>query len=275
MVTAELLQNPFPGMNPYLERAGLWPEVHTSIIVGLRDFLAPNLRPDYAVRIQERVYLAAEPEPGAGDEPRRFRIPDAMVLTDAATATAAAAREVAVAEPKPAAAAVAVALPSTELIRQRYLQVMQADNLEIVAVIEVLSPSNKSGADRSDYLAKRAEVKSSTAHLVEIDLLRAGPPMPVIGDTPRGCYRIIVANGRLRPQADLYAFGIREAIPEFVLPLAQGSPGIGVDLNPVLRHIYSHGSYNMLVDYKQEPEPPLSDDDRAWLDDVLRRQGLR
>ena len=269
-MTTTLPQNPFPGMNPYLEHAGLWPEVHTSIIVGLRDFLAPNLRPDYAVRIQERVYLSAEP--GAG-EPPRFRIPDAMVLTSAAPATAA--RDVAVAEPKPAAAAVAVALPSTELIRQRYLQVLRADNLEIVAVIEVLSPSNKSGADRNDYLAKRAEVRSSTAHLVEIDLLRAGPPMPVIGDTPRGCYRIIVANGRLRPQADLYAFGIREPIPEFVLPLAPGSPGIGVDLNPVLRHIYAHGSYNMLVDYGQEPEPPLSDDDRIWLDGLLQAQGLR
>ena len=268
-MTTALPQNPFPGMNPYLERAGIWPEVHNKVIVGLSDLLTPRLQPDYVVRTAQRVYVDGEPRT---DGRASQRIPDAMILADG---TVVRRQEIAAAEPKPAAAAVAVVLPSTELIRQRYLQVLRADNLEIVAVIEVLSPSNKSGADRSDYLAKRAEVKSSTAHLVEIDLLRAGPPMPVIGDTPRGCYRIIVANGRLRPQADLYAFGIREAIPEFVLPLAQGSPGIGVDLNPVLRHIYSHGSYNMLVDYKQEPEPPLSDDDRTWLDDLLRRQGLR
>ena len=145
----------------------------------------------------------------------------------------------------------------------------------MVAVIEVLSPSNKSGHDREDYLAKRAEVKSSTAHLVEIDLLRAGPPMPVIGDAPRSCYRIIVANSRLRPHADLYAFGLREPIPEFTLPLAKGASGVSVDLNDVLSHVYSYGSYNMLIDYQQDPEPPLSDTDRAWLDQLLREKGSR
>ena len=162
-----------------------------------------------------------------------------------------------------ASAAVAVALPAAELARQRYLRVLRADNMEVVAVIEVLSPANKSGADRRDYLGKRAEVRASTAHLVEIDLLRAGAPMPVVGDAPPGCYRIIVANGRLRPQADLYAFGLREAIPEFVLPLGKGDAGVGVNLNEVLRHVYSHGSYNMFIDYGRDPEPPLSDGDRV------------
>ena len=202
----------------------------------------------------------------------QVRVPDAVVLTAAGAWSR---RGIAAAEPRPGSAAVAVALPAAELLRQRYLRVLRADNMEVVAVIEVLSPANKSGADRRDYLGKRAEVRASTAHLVEIDLLRAGAPMPVVGDAPQGCYRIIVANGRLRPQADLYAFGLREAIPEFVLPLGKGDAGVGVDLNEVLGHVYSHGSYNMFIEYGRDPEPPLLDADRVWMDRLLRERGLR
>ena len=270
MSAVALPANPFPGMNPYLESTGLWPDAHTSIIIGLRDFLAPRLRPDYGVRVEQRVVVAREPY--AGNGLAQVRVPDAVVLT---AAGAGARRETTAAEPQPGAAAVAVALPAAELVRQRYLRVLRADNMEVVAVIEVLSPANKSGADRQDYLGKRAEVRASTAHLVEIDLLRAGAPMPVVGDAPQGCYRIIVANGRLRPQADLYAFGLREAIPEFVLPLGKGDAGVIVNLNAVLGHVYSHGSYNMFIDYGRDPEPPLSDGDRAWVDKLLREQGLR
>ena len=49
----------------------------------------------------------------------------------------------------------------------------------MVTVIELLSPSNKrAGDDREQYLAKRRELLRSPAHLVEIDLLRDGPPCP-------------------------------------------------------------------------------------------------
>ena len=283
--TNAAMVNPFPGMNPYLERSNWWPDVHTSIIVSMRDLLASRLTSDYAVRVEQRVYVAQEPDGGngasasLGPTASRFRVPDAMVLSypagPAASATATAERGIAVAEPAVGVAAVSVALPAADLERQRYLQVLRVDTMEVVAVIELLSPSNKSGGGRREYLGKRATVKNSTAHLVEIDLLRAGPPMPVIGDVPHGCYRIVVANGRLRPHADLYAFGISEAIPEFVLPLAEGAAGISVDLNAAVQHAYAQGSYNMQIDYGQDPEPPLSDDDRVWLDALLRERGLR
>ena len=279
--------NPFPGMNPYLEKASTWPEVHNRIIVALADALTPRVGPDYAVQVQQRVYVAQEPDSGNGASANsgplasRFRIPDAMVLTHpagpaSAAATATVERTVAVAEPAASVASVAVALPEVELERQRYLQVLRVDNMEVVAVIELLSPSNKWGEGRREYLNKRAAVLSSLAHLVEIDLLRAGPRMPVIGAVPDTHYRILVASAhRTEPVADLYAFGINAAIPEFVLPLAKGSPGISVDLNSAVRHVYAHGSYSMLIDYGQDPEPPLSDDDRVWLDALLREQGLR
>ena len=166
-------------------------------------------------------------------------------------------------------------MPSVELEKEHYLEVLRVGTREVVAVIELLSPANKWGDGRQEYLAKRAAVKISTAHLVEIDLLRSGAPMPVIGDAPAGMYRILVRDARRSPMADLYVFGIRDAIPDFALPLSSGAEGVGVDLNRVVHGVYTVGAYYLDIDYGQDPEPPLSDADRAWVDGLLREQGLR
>ena len=280
-MTGALPANPFPGMNPYLEAPGLWPNVHTSVIVGLRNFLAPRLRPEYSVGIEERVQISAEPGGnGSGGGDGGIRIPDAVVL---AGVTASGAPSAAVGgagrfpAPERSKDAVAVRLPATELFKQRYLEVRRADNRQVVAVIELLSPGNKDGYGRREYLAKRAAVLSSPAHLVEIDLLRGGQRMPVVGEVPDACYRILVANARRAdPVADLYPFGIRQAVPDFVLPLAQADEGIAVNLNGVVSQVYADGSYDLDVDYGQDPpEPALSEDDRRWVDGLLRGQGLR
>ena len=49
------MPTPFPGMDPYLERADIWPNVHSSLIVAIRDYLVPILRPKYYVAVEERV----------------------------------------------------------------------------------------------------------------------------------------------------------------------------------------------------------------------------
>jgi hypothetical protein len=44
----------------------------------------------------------------------------------------------------------------------------------MVTVMEILSPSNKVGIGRQEYLRKQQQLLSSGSYLVEIDLLRAG-----------------------------------------------------------------------------------------------------
>ena len=271
--------NPFPGMNPYLEQRGLWPDVHNNIIQQLRTLLARQLRPEYRVSTEERVYVMMDPN-GNGSGPtigNGLRIPDVAVLAVGAGTDADAAGGVLRTMPERSKDAIAVQLPSTDLFKERYLEVRRVANREVVAIIELLSPTNKSRDGRREYLAKRAATLYSPAHLVEIDLLRAGSRMPVIGDVPDTDYRILVANARrTEPVADLYAFGIRQSIPDFVLPLAQDAEGVAVNLNAVVGQVYTDGSYDLDIDYGQDPpEPPLSDDDRAWLDALLREQGLR
>ena len=292
---AALPTNPFPGMNPYLEERGLWPDVHTTLIVGLRNQLARQLRPEYRVSTEERVYVLTDDPDGNGDGNgtgggarigNGLRVPDVAVLAGVGASADAGA---AVADaggggnglrfPAPARSpdALAVQLPFTDLFKERYIEVRRVNNREVIAVIELLSPTNKTSKGWDEYLAKRASILSSPTHLVEIDLLRAGRRMPVIGAVPDAHYRILVANARRTDSgADLYAFGIRDAVPDFVLPLAQADEGIAINLNPVINDAYANGGYDLDIDYAQDPqEPPLSDDDRLWLDALLREQGLR
>ena len=51
------MPSPFPGMDPYLEEAARWPDVHQSLITYIRDALQPEVRPRYYARIGERVYI--------------------------------------------------------------------------------------------------------------------------------------------------------------------------------------------------------------------------
>ena len=266
-MTTQLPQNPFPGMNPYLERSELWHGVHTRVIVELGNTLARQLRPEYMVRVEERMYVSAETD----DEVRlQTRLPDVMILDDGAGA----ATSVAVA-PR-SEDAISVRIPYQDEQRQRYLEVIRVSNREVVAVIELLSPSNKTNPGRQAYKAKRNQVFHSTSHLVEIDLLRVGEPMPVIGNVPPSHYRILVTNAHNTDAiADLYPCSIQTPIPVFVMPLAEGSEGIAIDLKPIIDEVYVLGSYDRDIDYDQDPTPPLPDADRAWIDQLLRSQGLR
>ena len=267
-MTTQLPQNPFPGMNPYLEDPGLWPDVHHSVIVGLRNYLAHRLRPDYRVTIQERVYVTADPNPSDGSA---LRMPDVAVLSASGTPRRdRAAQGLALADP------VVVHLPEMETEKEIYLEVVRVGSREVITAIELLSPTNKSGSGRRVYQAKRAQVLYSMTHLVEIDLLRAGRPMPLLTPTPASHYRILVADARRTEHvANLYSFGIRQSIPNFVMPLAKGDEGIAVNLNEVVSAVYADGGFDLDIDYQTDPEPPLSDADCAWLDQLLRQQGLR
>src|ERR1043166_6088083 len=52
------MPTPFPGMDPYLERARVWEEVHTRLIVAIADALGPQVRPKYRVGVEQRTSLA-------------------------------------------------------------------------------------------------------------------------------------------------------------------------------------------------------------------------
>jgi hypothetical protein len=256
------MPSPFPGMEPYLEQAIFWSSFHTRFMVAIADAITPNLRPKYYVEVETRTYIDET------DEELLVEIPDALVLASNQNATSTIRTQNAVHD-RPTK----VRLPIPEEVRERYLEVREVRTGEVITVIEVLSPKNKrSGTGRTAYEKKRQSVLRSQTHLVEIDLLRGGSPMPM-SQMEKTDYRILVSQASSRPVADLYGFTLREPIPSFLLPLKLEDEGFVVNLQEIFSGVYDRGSYDMRIDYRQPvPRPKLSAGDQQWVDELLMSQ---
>ena len=261
------MPTPFPGMDPYLEQSDLWPDVHNRLIVSIADNLAVRLRPRYYVSVEERTYR---------QEPDRLTFagrPDAAIIRPAPTSFN---EPVLVYDVHPAP--VRVKLPLLDEITETYLEVRAAADDRVITVLEILSPSNKRpGKGRELYLSKRLDVLASRTHLVEIDLLRGGEPMPMMGKAEEidKDYRILVSRSSRRPTADLYPFSLREPIPPFEIPLQKDADEPLLDLNRLLHELYDRAGYDLRIDYRSEPVPPLRGDDADWVEALMKETGLR
>lgn len=263
------MPSPFPGMDPYLEDPRWWSGVHALFIAQLHAALALRLRPRYKVRIEERVYISDEDDPGRstlipdlrvqerpGAKGGRRKVPNgALLIDEPLTATTMAMEEV----------------------RETYLRVSRIGEDRLVTWIELLSPTNKvvGSKGRKEYLEKRGEVLLSSAHLVEIDLLRVGKRFAYPSAYPRCDYLIHVSKAAKRPQGSLWRFSLEDRIPVFGLPLADDDADEPIDVRPTLDAVYDLGSYEDDLDYEAEPTPPLTKAQAAWADKLLRAKGLR
>src|SRR5205823_6551072 len=139
----------------------------------LQRILAPLVRPNYLVLIEEHVYLVAS----GTDEAGRTR-PDAVIAErrpGAGAAVLGSSGGAALLD-----APVMLRLPQVATERQVYLEIRRRDTGRVVCVVELLSPINKArGSAGQEYLAKRAAVLQSPAHLVELDFLRGGERLPM------------------------------------------------------------------------------------------------
>jgi len=161
-------------------------------------------------------------------------------------------------------------------IREGYLEVRDIVTGAVITTVEILSPTNKRpGKGKNAYESKRNAVLETATHLVEIDLLREGEPMTMLSNFPSSDYRILVSRAEQRPKAQLYAFNLEQVIPTLSIPLKPGEVEILVDLQSLLQQIYNQARYELVIDYRQEPIPPLEKTDRIWMDTLLRDKGLR
>ncbi|HZZ72736.1 MAG TPA: DUF4058 family protein, partial [Pirellulales bacterium] len=156
----------FPGMDPYLEDPSLWPGVHSRLVVYIADALQSQIRPRYFAAVEERVFV---------EGPDREIIPDVSLRREwRPVGESAGVAVLALDDPE------VISAPETSIeVHESYINIIDRHSGEkVVTVIEVLSPGNKSaGPGRISYELKQKEVRESDAHLVEIDLLRAGEHM--------------------------------------------------------------------------------------------------
>ncbi len=260
------MPSPFPGMDPYLEGRNTWPGLHHRLITAIGDALVPQVAPAYYVEVEERIYTVEE------ERGKFVGRPDVAIITAPATAEQKGESGVATGC---ASIAETVNLPLFEKVPEGYLEVRDTQTHEVITVIEVLSPTNKVvGEGRREYEAKRREVLYTLTNLIEIDLLRAGEPMEM-KPTPKRDYRIVVRAGWERHRAQLYAFSVRQPIPDFPVPLRRDEKAVVLALGKLLSEIYDRARYDLRLNYHQPPEPPLAPEDAIWASELLRAKGLR
>jgi hypothetical protein len=162
-------------------------------------------------------------------------------------------------------------LLAVDIERLAFLEIRDRRNRQLVTLIELLSPANKRpGGDRDQYLAKRQEILGSTAHLVEIDLLRGGQRPPV-EELPDCDYCVLVSRGEQRPRVGLWPLQLRDRLPVIPIPLRDPDPDVELDIQAVLHDIYDKARYATYV-YDGSPTPPLSQEDEAWARQFLPLQ---
>ena len=257
------MPSPFPGMNPYLEQPDVWVTFHAQSIAAMAERLSSQVRPAYLVHIDSHLWIRELPEDDFVAKPsRRWLLGRADVFLSETDRTGQG--EVAGAGENVSllTAPARIALYHVDIERQRFLEIRDRRNRALVAVIELLSPSNKTpGPDREQYVAKRSEILAGPAHFVEIDLLRCGPPMPDDG-RPESAYGVMVSRAEERPSAGFWPIGLREPLPVIPVPLRTSTEAT-LNLQEILHHVYDHGTYAEEI-YDQEPDPPLDPADREW-----------
>lgn len=244
-------------MDPYLEHPVLWPDVHNSLITAIRDVLTPFVVPRYYIGLERRTYLLKP------DDIVLVGRPDIAVIAHRPATKPAAL-------PLAEAGVLEVEVPMTDEVGENFLEVREVHTGKLVTILELLSPVNKLNDEgRQQYLQKRSQILLSQTNLVEIDLLRAGNPMPVVGQPVVSDYRILVSRAWQRPRAQLYPFNLQQPIPLFPLPLLRQDDPPEVNLGAILHALYERARFDLRLDYTQPPVPPLVDEDAVWAKALL------
>lgn len=254
------MPSPFPGMDPYLEDPALWPSVHHLLISEMMAELNRQLRPKYFANIEERVYLSDEDDPG-----RDYVIPDVHIVRHHASSSKGNAS-------LPGSAAVIEPIDVTTLIEDEIheprIEIVDRQNRSVVTVIEILSPTSKlSGSyGRESYQSKRHEVMSSSSHLIEIDLLRAGIRIYIRERIAPYDYIVHVsrADGSIPRGTKAWAIPFGLPLPTIPVPLKGEDPDGRIDLQRLLETAYERGAFDLKIDYTREPVPALTAEQAEW-----------
>lgn len=253
-------------MNPFLER--FWPDVHTALIGYIRDAIAEQLPSGLKARSEEQVTLAE------GDEkPKGFRA-DVAVVDSWKQGIAPSW------QPQPEGPAIVAAEPEyctveeVDEVTERWVEILDP-NGKVITVIEVLSPMNK-GAGRGNYQAKCQNYLQGGVNVVEIDLLRGGyhaVAVPFDLRDKKAPYIVCVSRSARPHLKEFYQTRLNAALPNVRIPLRIEDQDVVLPLQPLVDRCYRMGGY-WNESHSHLPNPPLDNDDTAWVQERLKAAGL-
>ena len=260
------MSSPFPGMDPFLEVCGVWPDFHMTFLVLLRRQLNHCLPKGFVASAEERIYIVPEE--------REIR-PDVTVFAVSSGA------------PRPSrGVALAERAVEPERVRgghgqvvERFLEIRDvgASGREVVMTIELLSPANKrlGSEGRAEYVRRQKSVLSSPTHLLELDFLRGGEhtlfvPKREVEALGSFDYRLALADRNDRAEDCFWLLSLRESLPVIRLPLTPPVEPIFVDLQEVFEQTWADSRYEQTLDYSTPLFPPLSLEDEIWVSERLK-----
>lgn len=263
------MPSPFPGMDPYLESPEFFHDVHILLIAQLTEILNTHLPEGFSARMEERVYVGS-------DEPYD---PDVAVLRLGSAPNI-----------PTASGSLAVAIRPTALPRRiplsiweerlQHIEIVTArGRRRVVTAIEVLSPVNKRGKGRDQYLEKQRALLQSPVHLIEIDLLRGGQHSVAVDATllrEETDWDYLVCLHRAGTNmVECWDIRLPEALPEIPIPLTSDQPDLTVDLQAAFDALYDKGPFRREIDYTTSPTPRLKSATASWADQLLHEKKLR
>ena len=251
------MPSPFPGMDPYLEREELFHDFHERFIPAAAALLTPQVRPRYIVKLNEHVYIHELP----ANERRLVGKSDDSIVRNQGQAGPLGPSTV-------AAAPVYATLPQMAVDEERlaFIQIRDRDSMEIVTVVELLSPSNKS-SDRQSYLAKRRRYLENGISLVEIDMLRGWPRMP-LDQMPKCDYYVAVALPEDVPRVGVWPSQLRDKLPTISVPLRAPDASVPLNLKQAFDRVYDEAGYIDYI-YRNPPQPALPKKEAVWAKQLL------
>jgi hypothetical protein len=251
-------------MDPYLEFQPFWSDFAPKLLTELSNTLLAQVFPRYDVRIEEYLLVTA-------DQERDHRVePDVVVSTTPAWSPGGAATALLDVQ------ATELDYPESEPRKQRRLSLIHRATGRVVTVMELLSAYNKQPGElgRDAYLAKRAEFIASPCHLVELDLLRGGRRLPMVGTLPPGAYYALIGRAEQRPHCQVIAWSLRAPLPAMPIPLLAEDPEAALDLQAVFRAAYEPALYDRRLPYDTPLAPAPAAADIAWIKDRLAQRAV-
>lgn len=263
------MPSPFPGMDPWLERPMVFPDVHLSLVYLLKAAINASLPRGYTVSTSNRVWVDVESrrEPDVG-----VFGPDNVPEGQSVAATMAAAGLLVIEADD----------VLTDPIEEPYLEIVSDEGDRLVTAIEVVSRANKTAGDRgrTSYQHKQNEYRLSNVNLVEIDLLRGGPHTTAVSESRLRAvgeydYHVCISLGGGPRRFYVRPIKLADKLPTIPIPLDENVPPVTVDLQQVFDRCYDEGGFSRIAKYdRKQPDPPLTADQQTWAEGVLRAKGL-
>lgn len=163
------------------------------------------------------------------------------------------------------------ALPLIRLEGEPWVKIVDAQSNCLATVIHIVGPAMKRpGQEREGYLRRRIRYLAAGVNVVEIDILRGGQRMPIEGNVPPHCdYYALICRARQMPAAGIWPLSVRDPLPTIPIPLLPADGDVSLDLRACLDRAFEESRFDLKLNYRQAPEPPLSDADSQWARGLL------